>query len=326
MRIRREFKVGIFAVIVILVAWWGIKWLQGQDLFKSYNTYYIYYDEVSRDLKASSRVYISGVNVGNVSDIELMADRKVRVEIAVENQYAVTIAQNSVALITEGLMGGAQIEIQPGDGAVAADGATLPGELDRGIMDIFAEKGAELIDSIDATVDSLNEILEGNKLAISEMLANIESLTESLNSLINASSDDIGEALADLRNFTSVLSDNRDRLESMLTNIDNFTGDLAQSDIINQASQTIDSLNDVVEALQDSNGSIGSLLNDRQLYDNLTEAGDNLAVLLEDLKQNPMRYVHFSLFGKTEEQIAKKAAKQAEREARRAAKAEKANK
>ena len=103
----------------------------------------------------------------------------------------------------------------------------------------------------------------------------------------------------------------------MLANLDSFTGDLAESDIINQVDATLDSLNDVVGLLKDSEGSIGKLLNDNELYDQLTLAGNNLAVLLDDLKQNPMRYVHFSLFGKSEEQIAQKAAKKAAREARR---------
>lgn len=320
MKLRREFKIGIFAVLVIFAAWWGIKWLQGKDLFKNYNDYYICYDEVSRDLKVSSRVYISGVNVGNVSEIELLPDRKVLVEISVENRYAPAIAENSVALITEGLMGGAQIEILAGDGAVASNGATLPGRLDEGLMGMLASKGTELIDGINATIANLNGILEGNKEALGNMIANLESMTASLDTLLADAEGDIDGALSDLRTFTKALADNSQRLDSMLANIDNFTGDLAESDIIAQVTSTLESLNGVVASLQDSEGSIGKLLNDNGLYDNLTEASDNLAVLLDDLKQNPMRYVHFSLFGKSEEQIAKKAAKQAAREAKRAEK------
>lgn len=317
MKIKKEFKIGVFAVIVILVAWWGIKWLQGQDLFKSYNNYYILYEEVSRDLKVSSRVYISGVNVGTVSDIELQPDRKVRVEISVEDKYAAAIADNSLALITEGLMGGAQIEIQAGDGACAVDGAMLPGELDKGLMGLIADKATQLIDGIDATIKNLNEILEGNKDALGNMIANIESMTASLDVILADVGGDVDGMISDLRTFTSALSSNTERLDSMLANLDSFTGDLAESDIINQVDATLDSLNDVVGLLKDSEGSIGKLLNDNELYDQLTLAGNNLAVLLDDLKQNPMRYVHFSLFGKSEEQIAQKAAKKAAREARR---------
>ena len=152
MKIRREFKVGIFAVIVILVSWWGLSWLGGQDLFKSYNTYYVYYEEVSKDLQVSSRIYIRGVNVGNVRNIELQ-DNQVKVEIAIEDQYAHMIRENSVALITEGMMGGAQIDIIQGNSeSVAHDGATLIGELDEGLMGLIAEKIDPLMNNLTATI------------------------------------------------------------------------------------------------------------------------------------------------------------------------------
>ena len=86
MKIRREFKVGVFAVIVIAISWWGIKWLGGQNLLKTSNIYYVTYDAVP-GLQESSRVNLRGVEVGNVRDIELLSDH-VLVEIAIEKRYA----------------------------------------------------------------------------------------------------------------------------------------------------------------------------------------------------------------------------------------------
>ena len=104
MKIRKEFKVGVFAVIVILASWWGIKWLGGIDLFKSYTTYNVHYEKVSSDLQVSSRVYMRGVEVGNVRDITLKNDGVI-VEIAIEEQYSDMVPENSIAMISEGMMG-----------------------------------------------------------------------------------------------------------------------------------------------------------------------------------------------------------------------------
>lgn len=318
MKIRREFKVGIFAVIVILVSWWGIKWLQGQDLFKAYNTYTIRYESVSRDLKVSSRVYLLGVNVGNVSAIDLRSEG-VFVEIAVENKYAALIPEDSEAMITEGLMGGAQIEIKQGESKQELpDGGEMTGALDKGLMGMVADKGTELIDGLNTTIESVNTILGDNSANITSLVANLESMSASIDALL--SSGKIDGAVSDLQSFTATLAENTGRIESMISNLDTFTGDLAEADIIKQLNTTVTSLNEVLASIESGDGSIGMLLNDKQLYESLNTAGENLGALLEDLKANPMRYVHFSLFGKSEEQIAEKQAKREARAEKRAAK------
>lgn len=329
MKIKREFKIGIFAIIVILVSWWGMSWLGGQDLFKSYNTYTVYYDEVSKDLQVSSRVFIRGVNVGNVQDIELDGD-KVKVVIAVEEQYAHMIPDNTVALITEGLMGGAQIVLEQGNSEnIAKDGATLEGRLDEGLMGMFADKGAELIDNLnttisnlDQTVSSVNGILEDNRENIGKVVANIESLSNEVNSLISNSKGDIDTALNDLAAFTTMLKENTASIESMLGNLNKFSGDLADSEIIANLTTTVEELNGIIATIESGEGSLGKLLKDDSIHNSLDDTVNSLNALLTDLKEHPMRYVHFSLFGKSEEDIAAKEAKAAKRQAKRAAQAE----
>lgn len=320
MKIKREFKIGIFAVIVILVSWWGIKWLGGQDLFKRYNTYFIEYAEVSKDLKVTSRVYLRGVKVGDVRGIELKNDGVV-VEVAIENKYASMIPADTEALITEGLMGGAQIELMQGESATALnDGGTLAGKIDEGLMGMLADKGADIFDGLDTTLTNVNDLLDNNAENITLLVANLEQMSQSLAATL--SSGKIDGALGDLQTFTTTLADNTARIESMLANLDTFTGDLADADIIQQLNDTVTSLNAVLASIQSGEGSVGMLLNDPKLYDSLNEAGENLGALLEDLKAHPMRYVHFSLFGKSEEQIAAKEAKRAAKAERRAAKGE----
>ena len=316
MKLRREFKIGVFAVIVICVAWWGIKWLGGQNILLQSNIYYVYYDDVS-GLQESSRVKLRGVEVGNVRDISLEKER-VKVEIAVESNYASMIPANSVAEIgAAGLMGGVEIVIIQGDAAEPIKkGATLEGRIKPGMIGSLADKGTALIDGLNETVDGVNQLISSNSQNITDLVANLESMSQSIDGILAASAPDINKAVDDISTFTATLSANTERVESMLENLDTFTGDLAEADVINQLTTTVASLNQVLAAIENGEGSVGKLLTDEELYNSLTTAGDNLGLLLEDLKANPMRYVHFSLFGQSEEKAAKKAAKAEKRAAK----------
>lgn len=321
MKLRREFKVGVFAVIVIAVAWWGIKWLGGQNVLLTSNIYYVYYDNVS-GLQESSRVKLRGVEVGNVRDITLENDR-VKVEIAVESQYEEMIPANSVAEMgSAGLMGGVEIVIIQGDAAeFMEDGATFEGRVKADMIGTLADKGAELMDGLNTTVGGVNALLEDNAQKISTLVSNLESMSASIDGIMSASSANIKSSISNLNSFTATLSENTGRIESMLANLDSFTGELAEAQLVEQLTTTVNDLNAVLASIQSGDGSVGKLVNDPELYDSLAKAGDNLALLLEDLKANPMRYVHFSLFGSDDEKAAKKQAKAEAKAAKREAKA-----
>lgn len=316
MKIRKEFKIGVFAVAVILVSWWGIKWLQGQNMLLSSSSYYAYYEDVS-GLMVSSRVKLRGVQIGNIQDIELEGE-KVRVEMLIEDEYAALIPVNSVAeLGAASLMGGTEIVIIQGDATeMVKPDAVITGRIKPDLVGTMSEKAGELLDGLNTTVDGINTLLSTNSEAINNMITNLEAMTSSINSMLNAARHDLNGTLSNLRTFTGTLAANSGRIEAMIGNIDQVTTDLAEANFVEQLSSTLSSLDTIVTSIENGDGTAGMLINDKALYQSLNDAGDNLAKLLEDLKANPMRYVHFSLFGKSEEQIAEKAA-------RKAAKAEK---
>ena len=324
MKLSSYFKVGIFTVIVILVSWWGIKWLGGQNIFLTNNTYYVYYDDVT-GLMESSRVKMRGVEVGNVRTITLLED-KVMVELSIKAEFEDMIPDNSVAEIASaGLMGGMEIYIIQGDSKTTKpDGGTFEGRMRPDMLGALADKGGELLEGLNVTVDNLNTLLETNSENLGQLVANLESVTASIDQMLNASTDNIEGALGDLRTFTTMLSESSADIEAMITNLESFSGDLADADLVNQLSATVESLNNVLSSIESNEGSVGKLLNDAELYDSLTTASDNLGLLLEDVKARPMRYVNISVFGqspeKMEEKAAKKAAKEAAKEAKRAAK------
>lgn len=324
MKLKSAFKVGVFTVIVILVSWWGIKWLGGQNIFLTNNSYYVYFDDVT-GLQESSRVKMRGVEVGNVRSITLMEDQ-VKVEIAIDADYEDMIPDNSIAEIASaGLMGGMEIYIIQGDSETSMpDGGTFEGRVRPDMLGSLADKGGELLDGLNVTVENLNTLLEANSENIGKLVANLESVTASIDEMLTASSDEIEGALGDLHSFTTMLSESSADIQAMITNLESFSGDLADADIVEKLNTTVESLNGVLSTIENAEGSVGKLLNDTELYDSLTTASDNLGLLLEDVKARPMRYVNISVFGKSpekiEEKAAKKAAKEAEKAAKRAAK------
>lgn len=322
MKIKRELKVGVFAVLVIAVAWWGIKWLGGQNVLLTNNIYYVYYDDVS-GLQESSEVKLRGVKVGNVTDIVLERDR-VLVELAVETKYEDMIPSNSIAEMgAAGLMGGVEIVIKQGDSAEPiANDAFLEGRVKPDMIGMLADGGSALIEELNATVESLHTMLDGNSEAITSLVANLESVTATIDKVLT--SGQIQGALNNLSSFTDTLAENEARIDSMLANLDNFTGELAEADVVSKLTTTVESLNGVLAEINNQEGTVGKLLNDSELYDSLNTAGNNLGLLLEDLKANPMRYVHFSLFGTSEQKLAEKEAKREARRAKREATTESA--
>ena len=322
MKIKRELKVGVFAVLVIAVAWWGIKWLGGQNVLLTNNIYYVYYDDVS-GLQESSEVKLRGVKVGNVTDIVLERDR-VLVELAVETKYEDMIPSNSIAEMgAAGLMGGVEIVIKQGDSAEPiANDAFLEGRVKPDMIGMLADGGSALIEELNATVESLHTMLDGNSEAITSLVANLESVTATIYKVL--ASGQIQGALNNLSSFTNTLAENEARIDSMLANLDNFTGELAEADVVSKLTTTVESLNGVLAEINNQEGTVGKLLNDSELYDSLNTAGNNLGLLLEDLKANPMRYVHFSLFGTSEQKLAEKEAKREARRAKREATTESA--
>lgn len=322
MKIKRELKVGVFAVLVIAVAWWGIKWLGGQNVLLTNNIYYVYYDDVS-GLQESSEVKLRGVKVGNVTDIVLERDR-VLVELAVETKYEDMIPSNSIAEMgAAGLMGGVEIVIKQGDSAEPiANDAFLEGRVKPDMIGMLADGGSALIEELNATVESLHTMLDGNSEAITSLVANLESVTATIDKVL--ASGQIQGALNNLSSFTDTLAENEARIDSMLANLDNFTGELAEADVVSKLTTTVESLNGVLAEINNQEGTVGKLLNDSELYDSLNTAGNNLGLLLEDLKANPMRYVHFSLFGTSEQKLAEKEAKREARRAKREATTESA--
>ena len=293
---KKEVKIGMYALLIFLGAWVGIRFLSGADIFGRTHTYYVYYDNAS-GLQNASAVVIRGVKVGQVSNVAIAEDEpsKVAVTLAVSKDYAIP-ADSKAKVFSAGLMGGQAIELVIGSSAEMLEpGAKIAPLVEPGMIDMLTsefgdikEKLVSVMDNINVTLNSLNGLVDSNNANISAAIANLNGV------LADIEQSDI---VANLDSFTGTLKNNGEKIDSIVANVGNLTASLDEQQTGAKLAQSVEQLNALLAKFNESDGTVGSLLNDKALYANLAEASNNLSLLLEDLKEHPKRYVHFSLFG-----------------------------
>lgn len=323
---KREVKVGVFAVAVLLAAWFGARFLKGSELFSNNYKYYAYYDQVG-GIQAASHVMMYGVKVGSVTKITLDEDpsKGVELELSVDRRYRIPV-DSKAKIFSNGVMGGKAVDIVMGSSPeYVEDGGTLSSEVGVDIIDMagselefFKEKITEVVGSLTTTLDGINRLLDDNTRSLSSIVSNVDGITSSTDEILREQKVHLKEAIASLNLFAQSLGDNAEHIDTIMNNLNTFSTQLVEADLVGEVEQTVEHLNAVLAAADNEAGTVGKLLNDAELYDNLSAASDNLSALLADLKANPKRYVHFSVFGSNPERAAERAAK---KEAKRAAKA-----
>ena len=312
MKIKREVKIGLYAIVILLASWAGIRFLSGIDVLGRSDMYYAYYDKTP-GLETASSVVIRGVKVGQVAKVEVDPQQPDRVKVTFSVSSAYNLPVDSKAKIcTQSLMGGRVLEIVFGTSdKMLENGSEMASE---GETDLMATVGAEVIDVKD-------------KLAV--LMENLNTTVLSLNSVLDTNSTNITTAVVSLKNILTELEksnivgnieNSTSRLDSIMANVDKVVADLEQRQVVESIATTVSNLNAVILEINNPNGTLGNLLNNKELYTNLSQASANLEALLGDLKQNPHRYVHFSLFGADEQKLKEKAEKKAAKAAKKAAK------
>ncbi|MGF1555200.1 MlaD family protein [Paucihalobacter sp.] len=305
MKISREIKAAILVISGIFLFIYLFSFLKGEDLFSSSNTYYTEFDYNA--LSTASSVTIKGNSVGKVTEIKYMFETgKTRVAFTVDPKLQ--FSKNSIIRLYEtGLMGGnALAVITANDYDYAKDGDILESEIQPGLITSLKQNFTGLSSDLDSSIRSadtlfvnLNELISDNsergiKQTIAELnttLKSFRALSESIQSVVRQNDDKI-TLLVD--NFGTT-SENLKLLSEDLQNVQ-------ISKTINNLDSTLVAMNAIISSLERGEGSVGKLLKDDNLYDNLQGASLQLEQLLEDMKLNPKRYVHFSLFGKRAKQ------------------------
>lgn len=302
----KELKTGIAVVLILCLGYWGFNFLKGQNLLEpTSRVFYIEYDNI-QGLNKASTVSINGLQVGKVSEINFNTDSikrgKLVVKIALDNDFQ--FSKNSVAKIySTSIIGGESLAIIPSYvGDIAVSGDYLKGEVESDIFTSVGEtlnplkaKVERVIIGADSLLIALNDVLDlksrdSFKKTILGAETTVSSLNETLssfNTMIDSTKLDIGVALENTKKITANFVKVSDTLSKV-----NF------GQTVKTLQTTLENINGLLSGIEKGKGSLGKLATDDTMYNNLSEASEELAALLKEMKLNPKRFVHFSLFGK----------------------------
>ena len=296
MKLTKEIKIALVAIVGILVMYFGINFLKGMNLFSTNNTYFITFDDI-QGLGASTPIYADGYKVGTVDGLEYDYKENGPIKVKVDINKDLRIPQGSKAEIVKDLMGNLQVNLLLANNPRerVEPGGIIPGAVNGGMMDKAANLipvVEKMLPKLDSILTSVNALLADPALAAS--LHNVETITSNL----TVSTRELNTLMTGLNKQVPGMVR---KANGVLDNTNRLTANLASLDVqgtLNKVNQTLESAHQFTEKLNSNQGSLGLLMNDTKLYDNLTSTMSHADSLVIDLKAHPKRYVHFSVFGR----------------------------
>lgn len=291
--ITKEIKIGFAGIASLCILIYGINYLKGIHMFKPSSYFYVQFQNIN-GLTKSSPVFADGFRVGIVRDLIYDYEQPGKVIAEIDVEPELRIPKGSSAELTSDMLGGIKMTLllanNPRERLKAGD--TIPGKLNNGVM----EKAAAMVPQIEKMLPKLDSILSSLNTVLADpalptTLHNVEQLT--------------GSMAVTSRKLEQLMSNDIPELTGKLNTIgDNFaqiSGNLKQVDYasaLQKVDSTLTNVKRITDQLGRTDNTVGLLLNDPTLYQNLNATTANAASLLEDLKSHPKRYVHFSIFGK----------------------------
>lgn len=306
MKVSREVKTGVIAVLIIILFIWGYSFMKDKSLTSKSRFFYSEYTSVE-GLAKNSPVTINGLKVGKVSNISFHGIKKGTLIVEMEIEDDVEFSRNSLAQIySPDFISGKSLRIKIiyDDAETAKSGDTLKGEISSGIMGMINEQIGPLQNMVENFVQHSDTVMQNINGVLNPK--NQENINESL--------DNLNATLLRFKGLSykadKLLSDNNDKIDSIMSNanvsmqkISNMADSLEKADLsatIIKLQKTLDGFNRLLDSVENGQGTIGLLMKDEALYNNLEGASKELEALLRDMKEHPKRFVHFSVFGKKE--------------------------
>ncbi|WP_234735109.1 MlaD family protein [Tellurirhabdus bombi] len=304
MKISKEAKVGILAVVSMTILYFGFNYLKGSEVFSRSNKFYVIYDNID-GLAPSNSILLNGLAIGRVERIDILQTQNNKLLVTLDVNEEIIIRQGTRAVLADsGPLGGKLVRLELNMAGQPLDsGDTLVGGREKGISAQVQEKLPPVLAKFDSLMIGLNGIVKGfaqTEAILNRTLASADLATGTLNSTLVENRQSLREMLGNVNRLTASLVQTEKELKPILAKASTFTDSLNALHL----SQTLESTNQTIRALQQmladinrGQGTLGKLKSDEKLYANMTSTTASLDKLLTDLRENPKRYVHFSIFG-----------------------------
>jgi ABC-type transport system involved in resistance to organic solvents, periplasmic component len=307
MKISNETKVGALTAIAITVLILGFNFLKGKGMSTS-NQIYAVFPNVE-GLVVSNPVFINGLQVGKVADMREKDRNLSGIVVTINLTKPINIPRNSIATLNSALLGTTNVTIHLGTGNdYVKEGDTLRSERSLAFADKLQKSIDPALDNVNKTLASLDEVIQKlNMILDTSTRANLQNIiaslahgARSLEVMLNTETGMLAKSIQNVNAITANFARNSNRLDSTFTNLNAVTDHLAKAKIeeaINSVQRTMARLEQSISKIDSKDGTVGLLLNDRQLYDEVRRTNRSLTILLDDLRLNPKRYINISLFG-----------------------------
>lgn len=311
MKISNETKVGALTVLALALLFIGFNYLKGRDVFSNSKKIYAVFTDLG-SLEKSNEVKINGLPVGTVYEKREKDKDVSAIVVTIQLTRDINIPKNSVAFISSSLVGSSFIVIERGNSSeLLQDEDTINTRLETGILgDVKAQLDPtissvrNILDSLKKTLSGVNQLLDTeNRNNLKQTMANLNTASASLNTLLNNESGSLARTLQNAENFTAGLKESNQDIRSTLTNTKKLSEQLAEVPLkatVDSLQQLIGSLKNTLEAINSGEGTLGALVQDRGLYEQLQQTVLSAEILMDDLRTHPKRYVQVSVFGKKE--------------------------
>ena len=315
-RISKEFKSGFIFLLAIIFLVYGLKYLKGLNVFQTNKPYYAIYDDID-GLQIGSSIRLNGFNVGMVNNIILNSDNNLVVTLNIDGLD--NIPENSICkIVNQDLMGTKGVSLILGQSnSFASSGDTLLGRVENSLQDEvnaqilpLKNKAEGLIGSVDSLLTIVTAVL--NKNTRNSLSNSIKSLDETfailsktmvkIDSMVYDNDARVSKVLSNLESITTNLNDSNSGIKPILYNLSSISDTLSNANF----GSLVNNINIISNNINSGSGSLTKLMNDEKLYNNLEKSTSELAELIEDIKNNPKRYVNFSILGGTNKSFEKK--------------------
>jgi len=314
LKIKNELKIGIMVVVAILALILGLNFLKGNSLFSTDKQFYTTYTNVV-GLQESAIVQINGFVVGKVTTIVLQPDRTIKVGFSVKKEVNIPIGSFAKLTTNDFISGAKVISLELSESAQnIPDEGFVVGKGSEGILDNISETVSPLVGTVRSTLVTLDTLINSINIIVNEQtrghlnssfssldktLQELSSLSAALNTQTQNLNSIMGGANSVITNFAT----NNEKINTSFNNLQAFTDKLNQTEIdktLNNLQETSQDLRAFVVRANDTNGSLGMIMSDRRLYENLTSTLGSLDTLIGDVQNHPAKYINISVFGSKE--------------------------